>query len=65
MHLFVCNLNAQGCFELHTETENDVSSISVIFSLQSWQVCISIKNMKINLKTLKKKSVYVMTEQLI
>ena len=25
MHLFVCNLNAYGCFELHTEPENVVN----------------------------------------
>ena len=40
MHLFVCNLNAYGCFELHTEPENVVNKISVIFFFQSWQVCL-------------------------
>ena len=38
MHLFVCNLNVYGCFELHTEPEKVVNKISVIFSFQSWQV---------------------------
>ena len=41
MHLFVCNLNAYDCFEPHTEPENVVIKISVIFSVQSWQVCIT------------------------
>ena len=32
MHLFVCNLNAYGCFELHTEPENVINK-SPLFSL--------------------------------
>ena len=40
MHLFVCNLNAYGCFEPHTESENVVNKISVIFSFESWQVWV-------------------------
>ena len=39
MPLFVCNFKCLGCFELHTESENVVNRISVIFSFQSWQVC--------------------------
>ena len=44
MRLSVCNLNAYGCFELHTEPENVVNKISIIFSFQSWQVWVLLKN---------------------
>ena len=39
MYLFFCNLNAYSCFEFHTEPENVVNKISVIFTFQSWQAC--------------------------